>query len=89
MDIIGKNPLKKFKNEIVQINLLKQMKTIMDPTVQSASLYKAGCSFIKLLFGEHYKPNETEVSQIVHFVCSNPTIPLEDLIRVSNTVSDV
>ena len=33
MDIIGKNPLKKFKNEIVQINLLKQMKTIMDPTV--------------------------------------------------------
>ena len=64
------------------------MKVILDPTAKSVDLYKAGYNFIKLLFGENYKPNETEVSEIVHFICSNPTIPLENLIRVSNTVSN-
>ena len=87
-DITGKNPLLKFKDEIVQINLLKQMKIILDPAAQSAALYHAGCSFIKLLFGENYKPSETEVTQIVHFICSNPTIPLEQLIKVSSAVSE-
>lgn len=87
-DIIGKNPLRKFKTEIVQINLLKQMKIILDPSAKSVDLYKAGFNFIKLLFGDNYKPNETEVSEIVHFICSNPSIPLENLIRVSNTVSN-
>ena len=64
------------------------MKVILDPTAQSVNLYKAGFNFIKLLFGENYKPNETEVSQIVHFICSNPSIPLENLIRVSTTVAN-
>ena len=72
----------------MQINLLKQMQVILDPSAKSVDLYRAGFNFIKLLFGDNYKPNETEVSEIVHFICSNPSIPLENLIWVSNTVSN-
>ena len=59
------------------------MRIILDPKAHNRTLFKAGSSFVKLLYGESYKPSEEEISRVVHFVCSNPDIPLENLINVS------
>lgn len=62
LDIIGKNHLRNFKNETTQIKLIKQMRTILDPKALGKSLLKAGHDFIKILFGEKYRPDEAEVA---------------------------
>ena len=66
----------KLKNEFLQIGLLKQMRIILDPKAHKSTLFKAGISFVKLLYGESYQPSEEEISSVVHLVCSNPDIPL-------------
>ena len=88
LDIVGTNPMHKFKNQSDQIQLMKQMKIILDPQAHSVTLYRAGCTFYQLLFGENIEPTETEVSQIVHFICTNPSIPLENLIQLSAKAAD-
>ena len=67
---------------------MKQRKVILDPEATSADLYQAGLNFIKILFGRQYKPRESEVELIVHFLCTNPNVSMEDLLRVSGSVKD-
>lgn len=64
----------------MQVSLLKQMKTILDPKAYSYSLYKAGSNFLKLLNATNKEPSEEEVWAIVHFICSNQDMPLDVII---------
>ena len=59
------------------------MRIIRDKSTPSTNLYRAGSTFIKLLFGEKHQPTEIEVAQIVEFICTHPSVPLENLISVS------
>jgi len=47
---------------MTQIKLIKQMKTILDPKSLGSSLLNAGHNFIKILFGDKYRPDEAEVA---------------------------
>lgn len=53
----------------------------------SKALYRAGFDFLRLLRGEQYKPSEEDVTRIVEFVCVNPDLPLESLIKVFASAS--
>ena len=80
LNVQGLNPINKFSREFLQVSLLKQMKTILDPKAYSYSLYKAGSNFLKLLNATNKEPSEEEVWAIVHFICSNQDLPLDVII---------
>lgn len=61
---------------------------MLDPRAHSSSLYKAACAFVKLLFGDQYDPTAEEIQRVVHFVCSNPEIPLDNLIKISGMAQE-
>lgn len=64
------------------------MKIILDPKIGHLKLIQAGYNFITILFGEQYRPDVAEVTDIISYILTNPQVSLENLIRVSNPLAD-